>query len=55
MQSSFVKRSFIKVADHPVFLRVMQWNILCNALAFNSFDRVPDDLCMWSYREPLIV
>ena len=55
MQSSLVKRSFIKVADHPVFLRVMQWNILCNALAFNSFDRVPEDLCMWPYREPLIV
>ena len=52
---SLVKRYFVKVADHPVFLRVMQWNILCDALAFNSFDRVPDELVMWSYREPLII
>lgn len=36
-------------------LRVMQWNILCNALAFGSFDRVPDEVLQWEYREPLIV
>jgi mRNA deadenylase 3'-5' endonuclease subunit Ccr4 len=34
---------------------VFQWNILCNGLAFNSFDRVPDELVEWSYREGLIV
>jgi len=32
----------------------MQWNILADALAFNSFDRVPDDLLHWNVRLPLI-
>ena len=33
----------------------MQWNILADALAFNSFDRVPDELLHWNVRLPLIV
>ena len=51
-----VKRDFITLKDSSdEHLRVFQWNILCDGLAFNSFDRVPDELVQWSYREGLIV
>ena len=36
-------------------LRILTWNILCDKLAYNSFDRVPDQYIDWEYREPLII
>ena len=51
-----VKRDFISLKNSDnEHLRVFQWNILCTGLAFNSFDRVPDELVELSYRESLIV
>ena len=48
-----VKRSFPTQATDKS-LRVMQWNILCDALS-DAFDRVPGELLKWNYREPLII
>ncbi len=51
----FVERLFHNVSESQHKLRVMQWNILCNAFAFGSFDRVPNEYLLWEYRLPLIV
>ncbi len=48
---SFVARAF--QPRNPNLLRVMTWNVLCDALS-DSFDRVPKDLLAWQYRVPLI-
>jgi mRNA deadenylase 3'-5' endonuclease subunit Ccr4 len=53
---SLVKREFITLKDSgDKHIRVLQWNILCNGLAFGSFDRVPNNYLDWSYREDLII
>ncbi len=48
---NFVPRAF--QPRNPNLLRVMTWNVLCDALS-DSFDRVPKDLLSWQYRAPLI-
>lgn len=36
-------------------LKVLQWNILANSLAFDTFDNVENKYLEWNYRLPLII
>nr|CCG00968.1 nocturnin [Suberites domuncula] len=39
----------------PYTLKVLQWNVLADALAHNNFIKCPEDVLKWSYRGPLIL